>query len=258
MKTLTCFSLFGLLGLAVACGGSDDNSKPENPYSTPDKFCALWAKAACNSTVVGKCSGGGDKVDACVAKQTAFCTGKIPATYAADKAKACVDAVKKAYADAKLTVDEIYTVRNMGNECAKISRGPKKTGDTCTNTFDCDSVGDYECVIRLGDTEGTCQKPIEVSAGDPCADKDKICPDTHFCKAGTCATKIVSGGDCSATEPCGADLYCASGKCVAQDDPGTTCAGNESCKTGLCASGANICVAEIELTTSEPLCADLR
>ncbi|MCB9580049.1 MAG: hypothetical protein H6717_23685 [Polyangiaceae bacterium] len=257
-----------LFAAATACSSKKSGTAAKDPYATEAEFCTLWAKAACNKTVVGQCSGGGTDTAACVDAQSAFCLSALPANYTSDgdNAKACVEAVKKAYSDAKLTAAEVLVVRNFAAPCNVLSNGPSGEGETCSQRSDCDTLSGYDCIIRPGETQGSCQIPVMASGGDPCSDANVVCPDTHYCDGNNCLTRAAVGASCGADKPCAQDLQCLglSGTETCQTKAGNSesCTDSSGCQSGLCsiAQGASsgICVNDLPLGPTEPLCNDLR
>ncbi|MBX3125643.1 MAG: hypothetical protein KF718_02965 [Polyangiaceae bacterium] len=254
-----------LLLAVVACSSKKDGELAVNPYATEHSFCTQWAKAACNPAVVGKCSGGGADTDACVQSQTNYCLANLPDNYAPDDAKACVEYVKSAYQDAKLTAAELAVVRDFGAPCNTLSRGPIGAGSACVKRSDCDTVDGFDCIVRPGEPSGTCQLPVTVGGGDPCGEPQLICPSTHYCDGNNCLTRIKEGSACSETQPCAESLRCSevngSSICVAKSAGATNCASNDECSSGVCAFGIGAsvgkCVAELDLGVTVSQCEDL-
>jgi hypothetical protein len=268
MPLISRISPLLLLCLATACSSEKKGSAAKDPYATEADFCGQWAIAVCNADVVSKCSGGGTDTDACIQAQSAFCLSALPANYTSDgdNAKACVEAVKAAYKDGKLTADEVQLVRNFAEPCNVLSHGPAAEGDLCSQRSDCDTLSGYDCIIRPGETQGSCQMPVQASGGDPCANPNVVCPDTHYCDGSNCLTRAAEGVACGANKPCAQDLQClglsGSETCQPKASSSQACTDNAGCQSGLCAiaQGASdgICVAEVLLGPTEPLCSDLR
>jgi hypothetical protein len=254
------------LGLNIfSCSSEKEGSPAVDPYRSEESFCGEWAKAACNKSVVNKCSGGGDDTQACVQKQASFCLAALPANYASANAKACVEAVRKAYSDAKLTADEVKLVRTFAEPCNQLSQGPKPQGDSCARDSDCDTVAGVRCIIRPGDGEGSCETPVEAAGGDPCAEKNVVCADTHYCDGSNCLTRVQEGKSCDASMPCAPGLRCAdmSGTftCIAKLGTAATCSSDDDCTSGVCAKATGAadgkCVETLELGVTVGLCDDL-
>lgn len=256
--TLLCAGLFA----SLACSSEKDGPGVVDPYKTPEGFCEQWAKAACNDTVVTKCSGGSKEVEPCLQAQAAFCLGALPANYDSKNGKTCVEAVRKAYLDAKLTAAEIPLVVSFAAPCDQLSKGPGSAGDSCKQRSDCNTLAGLDCILKGGQVDGTCQVPVAVSGGDPCDDPAQVCPDTHYCDGSNCLTRIKEGQPCDLDKPCAQDLICATaGTCVPKVPNTGTCSANSECQSGVCAFGkgatTGTCVAELELTVTAAICDDL-
>ncbi len=252
------------LALPLGCSSSK-KGKASSGFKTAAQFCDAVAKAACNETVVGKCSGGGTNVDNCIASQSSFCLNEALENslyYSSANAKECVEAIKDAYADAKLTADEIKVAREFaGAPCDKMLTGSGDVGTACTKNYDCNTAEDLTCVIRPGQATGTCQVPQIVSGGFSCSEPHVVCDTGFYCDGQNCLARPSSeGAACSAALPCSEDFKCLgsddSAVCTAKSDVGAACTTAVDCKSGVCS--ASVCVAQVELVTAEPFCADLR
>ncbi len=257
------FSAFSLTTQS-GCSGSEDGPTPApDPYKDEAAFCASWAKAACNKTVVEKCKA--KDAEECAVAQEAFCRKAVPDVgYDKTNAEECVKAVKEAYKDAVLTKDERILVRSLGGECGTLLNGGKEEGDTCTKDANCNTVEDYKCVIRAGETEGTCQVPEEVGGGLKCSKANEVCADGFYCSSSSSCLAGGSDGDpCGPDEPCGDDSNCvdqgAAMVCKSKAALLENCSDDADCLSGICAlAGTNgKCVEEVELTVTEPICSDL-
>jgi hypothetical protein len=260
IRRLLALSL--VLVVALACSSSKKGSG-STANKTAAQFCENFGKAACNATVVSKCSGGGDNIENCVSAQADFCMNALvkPLYYSNEHAKACLDYVKKAYEDAKLTADEVKVVRELADPCDKLIEGPGDVGAVCTTIYDCNTLVDLSCVMRAGETTGTCQVAEIVGGGFSCSQPNQICDTGFYCDGQNClARPNTEGASCSAEIPCAEDFKClgsaTSAICTAKSDTGEDCTSNLDCKSGVC-SGP-ICVELVELTHTDPFCADLR
>lgn len=260
-------SIVPLVALAVlaSCGSSKKRSTSD-PYASESDFCGQWAKAACNSDVVSKCSGGGDDTAACVASQTAFCLSILPPYYASDNAKACISAVKSAYADAELTAAEVELVRELAAPCDQLNEGPGTNGGACSDTDGCNTLLGLTCIVKPGEPAGTCQIPETAQPGQPCKNANQICTAGNYCNGSNCIARQAEGDACAADTPCREDLLClgATGNqtCQPKADASKPCTSHEGCKSGICSiaqgTTTGICVSEIVLAPTEPVCSDLR
>jgi len=119
--------------------------------------------------------------DACVSAQAAYCSSLVPLNYDSAHAKECIGAVRSAYADGKLTSDELAIVRDLGAPCNMLAKGSKSVGDTCSDSTECDETSGQTCVIKAGDTSGTCQVANEVGGGQDCSGADAVCASGFYC-----------------------------------------------------------------------------
>ncbi len=264
---LTLF-LFPLLAVGLLAGcSSSSKRKTTDPYAGGDGFCTQWAKAACNSTVVSNCAAA--DAAACIAKQTSYCLGRLPPHYDSTNAKACVEAVKKAFSDAKLTKDEIEVVRNFGAPCDKLNKGPGVESDTCFDSNDCNSLEDFSCITKPGAGGGTCQVAVVVAGGQSCAAANQTCDVGLYCSTtstgANCLARQGAGATCDPNLPCLEDFQClgATGSmtCAEKGNDTDSCSSDDQCKSGICAqnaAGGGTCVPQVVLAPTEPMCADLR
>jgi len=244
------------LALVVACGSS--KRRTGSAYGTEEQFCDQWAAAACNSKVVEACAAA--TVDSCVAKQTAYCLGLVPPYYSSENAKACIEAVKAAYSDAKLTAAEVAVVRHGGAPCDKLNKGTKALGDSCEASDECNSIEDQVCIEKPGEQSGTCQVPKEVGGGFSCTGADEVCAPGFYCDGANCIAGKTSGQTCGGVVTCAADFLCQGTLCVAKGDVATSCTEDEECKSGICAKpavGPGKCVESVVLTPTDPVCQSL-
>ena len=259
---------FLALGLVVSCSSSKKRSVTD-PYATEDKFCTEWAKAACNSSVVEKCSGdtaNATTTAACQSSQKTYCLGLIPLNYASDNAKGCVTAVGKAYADAKLTSEELGLLRKpLVAPCDELNEGPQTVGGSCYSNDECNSLDGLRCVIPIAKSGGTCQVPVEVGGGLTCSGVDQVCAKGFYCDGSHCIAKKSGGESCDVDMPCSEDFQClgATGNlaCQAKSENGGTCTADEQCKSSICAiagTGNGTCVPSVILAPTEPMCTHLR
>jgi hypothetical protein len=264
-----CAFLLGFIACLGACSAKDTS----DPYASVPEFCTAWGKAACNSTVVTRCSGmptaTSALTDVCVEKQGAFCEGLVNkhTGYNSAQAKTCLDAVGHAYGDATLSGTEIATVRQLGGSCNHLFKGPQAKGDSCTADADCDTVHNVQCVMKSG--VGTCVVPTVVANGTSCSAPEASCMTGFYCDGAHCVQSEAAGDKCDADYECGTGLSCvgvgdggaATGKCATRVDP-RMCAADADCTTGVCdivgSDATGTCIDSITLSHAESLCEDLR
>jgi hypothetical protein len=253
-----------LLGVGLlACSGEE----AADPLASANGFCEEWAKRACSDAVLARC-GADDKVT-CRESQAEFCERLVPNTlYSKDAAQECLDAVEEAYKDAELKSEERDVVRSLAAPCDLILSGNGQTDDSCDESSDCDRVGGYDCVVPLGVTQGTCQKPNRKRGGSSCDGEADVCEDGYYCDDEyNCLERQNAGELCSDAVPCAEGLNCelepdaGAGICRAKMLRGEDgCEVDSDCATDICQSANNrsICSSEIILSQLEPICDDLR
>jgi len=254
-----------LVAIAAGCSSSKKRNTVD-PYATEEKFCAEWAKAACKPKVVEQCSA--VDVDSCIAKASSYCMGLVPPSYASSKyAKECVLAVGKAFEDGILKPEELAVVRDLAAPCDRLNEGSKGAGETCSASDECNAlVGDVAltCIIKSGQSMGSCEVPVEVGGGFPCTGADETCADGFYCDGSNCIAKKGDGQPCTEDVPCGDDFQClgvpGDMKCAPKGDVSATCTADTDCKSGICAkpaTGSGKCVNQVTLTPTDPMCSHL-
>jgi len=273
MKKLLILSL----GLAAFAGCSSDASGPKQRVETDSlkdraSFCKAWAEAACNDDVVDACQAA-DR-DSCIAAQKAYCSTLIPAGYKSTNAEECITAVERAYDDAELNKAELETVRNLGGDCGHLIEGGSGAGVSCTTSTDCNTVKNYECVIKAGNSEGTCQIPKLQGPGEPCDEPSQVCDTGAYCAGNdddgyNCLVTKDSGVKCTYDAMCDTTDLCdksastddgVTGKCAAKLARSATCTAPEQCASGICLeinADKSACADSVKLTLGSPFCTDL-
>ncbi|MEO7034410.1 MAG: hypothetical protein ABI548_10980 [Polyangiaceae bacterium] len=254
------------LGLAVGLGACSAKDQPADPYATVAGLCEAWGKAACNSTVVTNCAGV-DKVtdeltQGCIVSQASFCEGLVPVSgYSSEQASVCLDAVRSAYADGKLSAEDVSIVRHRGEPCNHLIKGPQDKDGDCTTDDDCDTLKNYVCVLK--GAAGSCEIPTVVDNGDSCKALDAACKDGHYCDSGLhCVQSSDVGASCTDTYECLSGLDCDADtqQCAERVSP-AKCTADSDCTSGVCdiASGSKTgkCVTQVTLTQTDSLCEDL-
>ncbi len=250
-----------LLCLAAGCSSSKAGPGSHDPYGDVGSFCQQWGKAACNSKVVANCSA--SNTDACIATQKEYCLTLVaPSGYSSQNAQQCIKAVHDAYADAQLTADEYKVVTSLGAPCDQLEKGPGASGDPCTDDSNCNTLDGLHCVLRPGDTTGTCYKPEVQQGGYPCSQPQQTCVTDFYCENGVCTHGQDVTATCSDAQPCVSTAQCVSGSCVAKGATTASCSQDSDCISNICAKAAGstsgVCVDKIILGPTEPLCNHLR
>lgn len=230
--------VFCLVKLAafVACSGEDES--PPDPLATRAGFCEAWAHHACNPEVVQACAA--TSVEACQEEQNQFCIDRVPAAaYTPSLGEACLDAVRAAVSDARLSPSEVDTMLRGGGACS----------------FECVMIGDDECVV-----------PTVAGGGEECADPATVCAEGFYCDGTNCLANRREDASCSESVPCASGLKCVGDAgaqvCEAKAGQGEACADETDCVSGICTVPAGetqgICAGEIILSPAEPTCARFR
>jgi hypothetical protein len=257
MSKLTALLILSSISASFgACASSDD----ETP-DTPSSFCERWAVAACSDDVVSACQAADDRD--CQASQRRFCLDQLPAgEFSGARSAQCIDAVEAAYADADISVDEIFTVLRLAAPCDRLVGGLRREGETCADRLDCDSPEGFDCVFKDGQNTGTCQLPQSVGAGQDCSAANAVCGPGFYCNGDNCIAGERPGEACTSHEQCGSTGFCGlTSVCEPRLTVNSPCGFDEQCATGLCYSFSptmQVCTDRIRLSRSEPMCADLR
>jgi hypothetical protein len=250
------FTTLGLLLFLASCSGTD-----EKRARTREAFCQDWATSACSSAVVSACQA--TDAEACRLKQQEFCQDLVPTTFSDAGGDACLAAVGAAYADADLTGEELVTVLELGGDCSGVVGGSAGRGESCMSSRDCQQgAGGYECVIKGGQSQGTCQIPEPVAAGLKCAAAQQVCMPGFYCNGANCIEAKGLAEPCANDEECGETGWCGpDAMCAARLAVNEACTNSKQCLSALCysfASEDSTCVDRLRLSRSEPVCANLR
>jgi len=246
-------------------GCSGDQPGPgaeESKYKSESAFCTEWAKVVCNELVVSRCNG---TRSGCIESQTSACGVVVPLGYDPTYAEDCLNAVEDAYADAELDAEELDIVLRLGGPCATLVDGGEGEGDGCAESFDCDGVNGYECVIKADETTGTCQVPVEAGGGEQCDEPEVVCEEGFYCNGSDCLIRRDETDACTGDAMCAAELRCdiatgeTEGVCEARLSNGQACTGNDECASSICNGATNkVCASNVVLTVESSLCDTLR
>ena len=259
-SSLLLFSVLAWLG----CSGSQPGpGSEEDRLRTEASFCAAWAKAVCNEGVVEACNG---TRAGCMERQEEACRALVPPGYKSTYAEDCVNAAKAAYKDAELTAEELQVVLKLGGDCKTLINGGLEEGDACSSSLDCDGVNGFECVVKPGESLGTCQIPVQVVAGGRCSAAEAVCDADNYCNGSNCIGRFLDGelclaGACAAGSRCAVATGDASATCIPFIANGDPCSADADCASGVCLGSTDtdkICVSSVILTVRDPLCRDLR
>jgi hypothetical protein len=259
LPALVLLSLSASLAFS-ACSSSDDDEP-----STPESFCARWARAACSPEVVSACQAADD--GECQQSQAAFCLSTLPpGGFSGARADRCIDAVEAAYEDADITSDEIHTVLRFAAPCDQLVRGLSAEGEACDSRSDCDAPAGFDCVFKGDASMGTCQLPETIAAGRDCSAPNAVCEPGFYCNGENCIAGENVGDPCTYHAQCGPEGYCdataaLTSLCQARTGVGSACGFDEQCASGVCyrfSATEQVCTDRLRLSRSEPICEDLR
>lgn len=242
--------------LLLACSSTDDDAA-----ETAESFCARWATAACSEEVRSACQAA--SLEACRESQQGACLDRVPASgFSGLHADRCIDAVEAAFADADITSTEVATVLRLGAPCDQLVTGPSGEGEACTSRQDCAAPDGFDCVVKAGQSSGTCQRPLAVGAGEDCADPGAVCPAGFYCNGANCIAGERPGDACTSHLQCGATGFCgASDVCEERRPVNEPCGFDEQCTSGFCyefSATERVCTDRLRLSRNEPLCRELR
>lgn len=273
---MTSHKFFGFAGFLASlsvgfgCGVSTDSTPAQGSlytYPSEASFCTALAEAECAATVVEACYGdpSAENINQCVSarSQTRICR-TIPGFEDADmagvqydpaSADGCVENRKLIYADAKLTRDELDSASKA---CVAVFSKSLGLGAPCETDIDCDTKAALSCILKVGQTKGTCVVPEPVAPGGDCSGDAQVCDAGQFCGAeGFCFAGYGEGKECAADKPCQADFLCTpddSGVslCVAKVAAGGDCSEDVACEGTFCnkpsGSDAGLCTSTLTLT----------
>ncbi len=259
---------WSIVAFVASCGGTEPGpgSGGSSTLANTTSFCQAWGKAACNAEVVDAC--GASDADACARSQQGFCLNIVDIVgYNSQHAQECLDAVKAAYTDANLDAEELEVVLHLADPCHRLIKGSGNAGATCSENADCNTLDDLRCVIKPGQTQGSCQVPEEVGGGDRCDGPEQVCAEGYYCSVSNCIAYKDLGDACTYDAECSPENRCnavagADGECIARLEDTEICTADAECQSHICARSVNategVCVSDIRLSAAIPLCEDLR
>jgi len=270
-------SLVIVLAVTAACASSREDGPEvgQHPYYSVDEFCEAWARAACNEEVLDACVA--ESTSACLRSQIDFCVDVLqpPGRHDRDAAEECLAAVEDAYEDASLTQEEYETVYRLGPPCDHL-RGETPTalpeeGEECQRDLDPCASEELVCAPSPDDASVyTCQPIVVRAGGQTCGASTQVCDENNYCEPADgveirrCIERPGVGDACSEEMPCHTDLYCNPDTSICQNTGGRgdACLTDAECASGICLGGGageeGICVDQVDLGPTDPLCANLR
>jgi hypothetical protein len=255
-----------LLAFSLPLGCGVDEETPPDPLATRDGFCKSWGEAVCQERVVDNCAS--PSVEDCIEAQTGFCLDTVPKSYSSVHAASCLEAVKGAYEDLKLSADEIAVVIKLAAPCDQLSSGTVDEGRDCTKADDCNTAGGLTCVIKSGAAKGKCETPEVVSGGKACGEPEQVCDEDFYCNGKNCLAYVESGESCEAdyecqpTDRCVIPIDATTLSCQPRLGRSEPCEADADCASLYCSMAEGdtegLCADNVVLSQREPLCAALR
>lgn len=252
---------FVFLGLVICVGACSSKEEAPDPYATVGQFCLAWGQNACTPEAVLACAGDSTAASTqkCVSSQETLCEHLVPTTgYSSTQALTCLNAVRTAYSDGKLSAMEIAIVRHRGDPCNHLIKGPQGVGETCNTDDDCDTLQNYQCVVKPD--KSTCQIPKAVAGGKSCTGDDVICEDGNYCNGRNCVAFTDLGDSCTGDVECGPGYVCDPDQavCTAKVSANKCTSDSDCTSDAACDLPAGKCLKNIQLSPSEMLCQDLQ
>ena len=252
----------------TAWHGRPANHGPAADLATEADYCAARAQAECSPAVVMAC--GLTSTHACETVRAGACKATLPqgTTYQPRKAKACIDAVLKAYATATMTANALAAI---GEACGSVLfAGPGTARASCATDYDCNSASGLRCIVptpELVAGMGNCFAPVAVTTGGDCSPQGSVCATGEHCdpQGLVCTLDFQVNQQCNPPGwPCAAGLKCSApglpfATCEtgggADGDP---CMAGTDCVYGLCdkATGqaSGTCASSVTLSALDALC----
>jgi hypothetical protein len=260
----------GLLVLAggVAAGGCGGDSGPD--VSTEQAFCLVAAQVDCSQTTVVACYAAngntiGTDTNSCIAaRNTPERCNPNNLAYHAAFAGPCLNAHAAVYSSASLDPNALQA---MNQACLAVFNAGGTTGVPCADNTGCDVGDGFSCIIHQGNTMGTCQMPVPVTAGNGCSAPNAQCvdasgnPGAYYCEASAhCVSDPVTNGACGVGVPCSMGLRCDAtlNTCQPQYSDQHSCTADSDCAGGFCLAtngGGAVCGGQFTLAFGSPTCA---
>ncbi|MFP6683689.1 MAG: hypothetical protein VB934_03215 [Polyangiaceae bacterium] len=229
-----------LFVVAPACIIVDDTEPAADPYEAESAFCEDLATAACSADVVMACFMSTEEQ---VSDDTRKCVSNflgnegcnpLGLAYRKEGAAECIAAVKQAYADGKLTLDEVMDEQDA---CLAVYSIGGEVGTSCEADVDCDGAAALRCVLKKA--VGTCQEPEQVDPGHSCAAANAVCEEGFYCGSDdACIQRPGPAEACASDKPCVETARCVDDLCVPKTGNGEGCAAAEECEGGFCVMAA--------------------
>lgn len=251
--------------LAAAALAACSPAQPGNPLADVAGFCQEKATAECQVTAV--CA-----IDppTCMSAHLSLCmsaatsaTASGVRTYDSTNAKACIDALDRAYGN-NATLIPYANLEGPGSItdlCNRVFTGNLMTNTPCQTDYDC--AGKAICAPVLpGSTTRVCADAVAVPLGGFCDNPGSMCATDLYCGvtdsgAGQCEMGAGVGASCANGVACVSAAQCAaSGTCIARQQPGGGCSNSGQCGAGApyCDPASDVCVAGLTFAQGSTDC----
>jgi hypothetical protein len=128
-------------------------------------------------------------------------------------------------------------------------------------------LGEVESPHQNGTASSGSGRAGARGGGFDCSAPERVCEDGFYCNGENCVAYRRVGATCATDGECGPEAYCeidptaAQKVCVARGEVGDTCTTGRDCVSEVClelANGESLCINNVRLSPSEPLCQNLR
>jgi hypothetical protein len=260
----------GATGGSAGSGGDPLDAGVDAPpvnYPTQSHFCNARAEAECSAAMLSAC---GVTRTQCEEYRAQKCDSEAPKDrdYREVASGACVALVASVYEDAKVTHDDLVSIRKT---CEFVFGTDAEAGVGCAKNWDCNLDEGMLCVNTVSCKTASCELPTYLDAGEVCAQPGTVCPQEHFCSAYagvTCVPWAKKGEFCvdcpqpaQYPVPCEPQLRCqpVDGGYACQDKlvNGAPCSTDSDCAGGIClllAGNQRKCGSAIVYDPTDPGC----
>ena len=257
-------ALLGFSVVAAATAGCSPAQSP-NPLADVSGFCQEKATAECQITPV--CA-----IDppTCTNARLALCmsaaasaTASGVRSYDSTNAKACLDAVNKAYGN-MATIIPYANLEGPGSItdlCNRVFTGNLATGALCQTDYDC--AGSAICAPALpGSATHVCADAVQVAMGMLCDNAGSICTTDSYCAvqdSGIALCQMGAGlaASCANGVACVSEAQCAASQtCIARQQAGGGCSSDGQCgaMAPYCDPASNVCAAGLTFAQGSTDC----
>ncbi|HSY25410.1 MAG TPA: hypothetical protein VK841_24970 [Polyangiaceae bacterium] len=226
-----------------------------NPLADVAGFCQEKATAECQIAPLCAidpmtCTNARDSL--CMSDATSATASGVR-TYDAANAKACLDAVNRAYSGNQAIVIPYATLEGPGSTtdlCNRVFTGNLGINTVCQTDYDCAGAAICAPVVP-GSTTHVCANPVTVTMDGFCDNPGSMCATDLYCAvqtsgAGQCEPAAGLGASCADGVACVSEALCgASQTCIARQPSGGGCSSDAQCAptAPYCDPASNVCAA---------------